>query len=70
MLEALNDVVVSQQAKAMIHEQYAACEAKDGQAQVIVIASSRRGQELNKPWRMNTGERDSGRQRCNGCGHG
>jgi hypothetical protein len=34
MLEALNDVIVSQQAKATIHQQYAACAAKTGQAQV------------------------------------
>ena len=34
MLEALNDVVVSQQAKAVIQQQYAECEAKEGQAQI------------------------------------
>jgi nitrate reductase NapE component len=34
MLNALNDVVVSQQAKAQIQQQYAECEAKEGQAQI------------------------------------
>lgn len=34
MLEALNDVIISQQAKARIQQQYAECEAKEGQAQV------------------------------------
>ncbi|MBD1822953.1 hypothetical protein H6F51_10685 [Cyanobacteria bacterium FACHB-DQ100] len=34
MLEALNDVVVSQQAKALIQQQYTECEAKEGQAQI------------------------------------
>ena len=34
MLEALNDVVLSQQAKAEIQQQYAECEAKEGQAQI------------------------------------
>ncbi len=34
MLEALNDVIVSQQAKTLIQQQYAECEAKEGQAQV------------------------------------
>ncbi len=34
MLEALNDVIVSQQAKTIIQQQYAACEAKIGQAQL------------------------------------
>lgn len=34
MLEALNDVIVSQQAKTVIQQQYAECEAKEGKAQV------------------------------------
>jgi nitrate reductase NapE component len=34
MLEALNDVIVSQQAKTLIQQQYAECEAKEGKAQV------------------------------------
>lgn len=34
MLEALNDVVVSQQAKSLIQQQYTECEAKEGQAQI------------------------------------
>jgi hypothetical protein len=34
MLDALNDVIVSQQAKTVIQQQYAACEAKIGQAQI------------------------------------
>ncbi len=34
MLEALNDVIVSQQAKTLIQQQYAECEAKEGQAQI------------------------------------
>lgn len=34
MVEALNDVIISQQAKALVQQQYAECEAKEGQAQV------------------------------------
>lgn len=34
MLEALNDVIISQQAKVMIQREYADCEAKEGQAQI------------------------------------
>jgi hypothetical protein len=34
MLEALNDVIVSQQAKTLIQQQYAECEAKEGKAQI------------------------------------
>lgn len=34
MLEALNDVVVSQQAKSLIQQQYTECEAKEGQSQI------------------------------------
>ena len=34
MLDALNDVIVSQQAKTLIQQQYADCEAKEGQAQI------------------------------------
>ena len=34
MLEALNDVLVSQQAKDVIQQEYADCEAKEGQAQI------------------------------------
>jgi hypothetical protein len=34
MLEALNDVILSQQAKSEIQREYAECEAKEGQAQI------------------------------------
>jgi hypothetical protein len=34
MVEALNDVILSQQAKALIQQQYAECEAREGQAQI------------------------------------
>lgn len=34
MLEALNDVILSQQAKSEIQQEYAECEAKEGQAQI------------------------------------
>lgn len=34
MLEALNDVILSQQAKSEIQQHYAECEAKEGQAQI------------------------------------
>ncbi|MBF2050776.1 MAG: hypothetical protein IGS54_26005 [Elainella sp. C42_A2020_010] len=34
MIEALNDVILSQQAKSEIQQEYAECEAKEGQAQI------------------------------------
>ncbi|MEO1396085.1 MAG: hypothetical protein AAFV90_24570 [Cyanobacteria bacterium J06634_5] len=37
MIEALNDVVVSQQAKDLIQREYADCEAKEGQAQIACL---------------------------------
>ena len=40
MLEALNDVVLSQQAKAEIQQQYAECEAKEGQAQITCFTEA------------------------------
>ena len=42
MLEALNDVVISQQAKAFIQQQYAECEAKEGQAQIDCLITAGR----------------------------
>jgi hypothetical protein len=53
MLEALNDVVVSQQAKAEIQQQYAACEAKEGQAQIncFVQAGKRARTVLQEEYR-------------------
>jgi hypothetical protein len=40
MLEALNDVIVSQQAKTLIQQQYAECEAKEGKAQIDCFLES------------------------------
>jgi hypothetical protein len=42
MLEALNDVIVSQQAKTLIQQQYAECEAKEGKAQIDCFQEARK----------------------------
>jgi hypothetical protein len=47
MLEALNDVIVSQQAKTLIQQQYAECEAKEGQAQIdCFIEAGKRAEQV------------------------
>lgn len=46
MLNALNDVIVSQQAKAQIQQQYAECEAKEGKAQIDCFQAA--GQQAQK----------------------
>ncbi len=47
MMEALNDVILSQQAKSEIRQLYAECEAKEGQAQVdCFVESGERAREL------------------------
>ena len=47
MLEALNDVIVSQQAKDLIQREYASCEAKEGQAQLTCfIDAGKRTQKI------------------------
>jgi hypothetical protein len=53
MLEALNDVVVSQQAKAIIQREYADCESKEGQAQVdcFIDAGKRTERILEQEYR-------------------
>ena len=53
MLEALNDVLVSQQAKELIQQEYADCEAKEGQAQLdcFVEAGKRTEQRLEAEYR-------------------
>ena len=53
MLEALNDVVVSQQAKEIIQREYSDCESKEGQAQVdcFVEAGKRTEKILEKEYR-------------------
>jgi hypothetical protein len=53
MLEALNDVVVSQQAKAVIQREYADCESKEGQAQVdcFIDAGKRTERILEREYR-------------------
>ena len=53
MLEALNDVVVSQQAKDLIQQEYASCEAKEGQAQVqcLIDAGERTKERLQDEYR-------------------
>jgi hypothetical protein len=53
MMEALNDVIVSQQAKALIHQQYAACESKTGQAQIdcFVQAGAEAKRKLEEEYR-------------------
>jgi hypothetical protein len=53
MLEALNDVILSQQAKAVIQQEYAACDAQTGQAQVdcFIQAGERAQQRLEEEYR-------------------
>jgi nitrate reductase NapE component len=47
MLDALNDVIVSQQAKTLIQQQYAECEAKDGKAQIdCFVAAGKRAEQV------------------------
>lgn len=50
MLEALNDVIVSQQAKAQVQREYVDCEAKEGQAQIdcFIRAGERAQQKLEE----------------------
>jgi hypothetical protein len=53
MLEALNDVIVSQQAKTLVQQQYAECEAKEGQAQIdcFVEAGKRAEQVIDQEYK-------------------
>lgn len=53
MMEALNDVIVSQQAKALIQQEYAECDAKEGQAQIdcFIQAGERARQRLEEEYR-------------------
>lgn len=53
MLDALNDVIVSQQAKTLIQQQYAECEAKEGKAQIdcFVEAGKRAGQVIDQEYK-------------------
>jgi hypothetical protein len=53
MMEALNDVIVSQQAKALIQQEYAECDSKTGQAQVdcFIQAGERAQQVLEQEYR-------------------
>ena len=53
MVEALNDVVVSQQAKTVIQQQYTECEAKEGQAQIDCFreAGKRAEEVLDREYR-------------------
>lgn len=53
MLEALNDVVVSQSAKERIQKEYAGCEAKEGQAKVecFIEAGKRTERILEEEYR-------------------
>ena len=53
MLEALNDVIVSQQAKTLIQQQFADCEAKEGQAQIdcFVEAGKRAEQVIDQEYK-------------------
>jgi hypothetical protein len=53
MLEALNDVILSQQAKSEIQQEYAECEAKEGQAQIdcFVDAGERARDRLEAEFR-------------------
>jgi hypothetical protein len=53
MIEALNDVVVSQQVKDLIQQEYADCEAKEGQAQVdcFIEAGKRTEKRLEREYR-------------------
>ena len=64
MLEALNDVVVSQQAKDLIQREYADCEAKEGQAQIdcLIEAGKRTERRLQDEY-QNTGFWSPGVQR-------
>jgi hypothetical protein len=52
MMEALNDVIVSQQAKALIQQEYAECDAKEGQAQIdcFIQAGERARQRLEQEY--------------------
>ena len=53
MLEALNDVILSQQAKSEIQQEYAECEAKEGQAQIdcFIDAGERARNRLDAEFR-------------------
>ena len=53
MLEALNDVVVSQQAKEIIQREYTSCEAKEGQAQIdcLIEAGEQTERRLQEEFR-------------------
>ncbi|MBE9109426.1 hypothetical protein IQ273_08355 [Nodosilinea sp. LEGE 07298] len=53
MLEALNDAILSQQAKVVIQQEYAACDAQTGQAQVncFIRAGERVQQQLEEEYR-------------------
>jgi nitrate reductase NapE component len=53
MLDALNDVIVSQQAKTLIQQQYADCEAKEGKAQIdcFVEAGKRAKQVIDQEYK-------------------
>ena len=56
MLEALNDVIVSQQAKDLIQREYASCEAKEGQAQLTCfIDAGKRTQKILEEEYRNAG---------------
>ncbi|MEO0806046.1 MAG: hypothetical protein AAFY33_07050 [Cyanobacteria bacterium J06643_4] len=56
MSEALNDVIISQRAKDLIQQEYADCEAKEGQAQItcFIDAGKRTERRLEREYR-NTG---------------
>lgn len=53
MRDALNDVIVSQQAKTLIQQQYADCEAKEGQAQIdcFIEAGKRAEAVINQEYK-------------------
>ena len=53
LMEALNDVILSQQAKALIQQEYAECDARSGQAQVecLIEAGERARQRLEQEYR-------------------
>lgn len=64
MLEALNDVVVSQQAKTIIQREYADCESKEGQAQVeCFIKAGQRTEKILEEEYRDTGFWSPGVQR-------
>lgn len=64
MLEALNDVVVSQQAKAIIQREYADCESKEGQAQIdCFIEAGEQTERILEDEYKNTGFWSPGVQR-------